>query len=104
MSVIDRFFPKADTEFANQLAERIFRQFPPTSEPKLAKQGGQRRLEFVLEIIIRDLEEFSRDQKPGWLRKARLGNTFRWKLVEIGYSKGFVDALTEGLVKHLAAT
>jgi hypothetical protein len=104
MSLIDRFFPKGDTDFANHLAERIARHFPPTSEPKLVKQGGKRRLEFVLELIIKDLDEFSRTQKPGWLRKARLGNTFRWKLVEIGYSEGFVIALTEGLVKHVAAS
>lgn len=103
MSLIDRFFPKADTDFANQLAEQIARHFPPTSEPKLAKQGGQRRLEFVLETVIDDIDAFSKAQKPGWLRKARLGNTFRWKLIEIGYSEGFVNALTEGLVKHIAA-
>jgi hypothetical protein len=103
MSLIDRLLPKADVEFANQLAERIARHFPPTSEPKLAKQGGKRRLEFILEIIIKDVGRFAETQKPGWLRKARIGNTFRWKLIEIGYSESFVNALTEGLVKHIAS-
>jgi hypothetical protein len=102
MSIIDRFLPKADTVFANQLAERIARHFPPTSESKLAKPGGKKRLESVLEMVMKDMEDYSMTHHPGWIRKARLSNTFRWKLIEIGYSEGFVDALTDGLVKNIA--
>lgn len=104
MSLIERFFPKADTDFANQLAEQIARHFPPTSEPKLAKLGGKRRLESVLEVVYKDVDAYSSNQKPGWVRKARLANTFRWKLIEIGYSQEFVNALTEGIVKHIASS
>jgi hypothetical protein len=103
MSIFDRFFPKADIEFAHQLADKIAKHFPPSGEVKLAKQGGQRRLGGVVETVFGDLDTWKGQARPGWIRKARLGNAFRWRLVELGYSKEFVEALTEGVVTHLSA-
>ena len=37
----------------------------------------------------------------GVYRKARLGNTFRWELTEMGYSKPFVEKATEGLIVYI---
>lgn len=102
MWLMERFFPKSDVDLANELAEKISRHFPPTSEAKLAKLGGRRRLEAVLQTVIDDLDSNQVPARLGWFRKARLGNVFRWRLVDIGYSEGFVEALTEGLITHLA--
>lgn len=102
MSFFDRFFPRADVNFAAELADKIAKHFPPSGETKLAKQGGQRRLGSVVETVLADLEEWQRSDRLGWLRKARFGNAFRWRLVELGYSKEFVEALTEGVVTHLS--
>jgi hypothetical protein len=84
------------------MVEKIARQFPPTSEAQLAKKGAQRRLEVVLEHIMNDLETFQKTTQLGWIGKARLGNAFRWGLTDRGYSKQFVEALTEGFIKHIA--
>jgi hypothetical protein len=35
-------------------------------------------------------------------RKAKLGNTFRWQLQELGYTEGFAENVTKGLVVRLA--
>lgn len=102
MKLLEPFFPQSDVDLANELAEKISRHFPPTSEAKLAKLGGRRRLESVLQTVIDDLETKQTTTRLGWVRKARLGNVFRWRLVELGYSEGFVEALTEGLITHLA--
>jgi hypothetical protein len=84
------------------MAEKVERQFPPKSEPQLVKKGAQRRLEGVLNPIIDDLVSFQKQNQLGWIGKARVGNAFRWALTEKGYSKEFVEALTEGVVRTIA--
>lgn len=88
-------------EFAVKMAEKIERQFPPKSEPQLAKKGAQRRLEGVLNPILADLVGFQREHQLGWIGKARFGNAFRWALTEKGYSNEFVEALTEGVIRTI---
>lgn len=102
MGFLDVFFPRADIDFAHALADKITRQFPPSSENKLEKKGGQRRLEAILQTVMDEIGEFQEKNALGWIRKARLGNAFRWRLADSGYSDGFVKALTEGLIHHLA--
>lgn len=99
---IREMFSPAPVDFANTLADKIARHFPPSSEPKLIKAGAQRRLEAVLETVMTDIERFQGEHRLGWLGKARLGNALRWKLSELGYSKQFVEALTEGVIKFIA--
>ena len=89
-------------QFAIQLAEKIERQFPPKSEPQLGKKGARRRLEGVLNPILDDLVSFQKQHQLGWIGKARVGNAFRWTLTENGYSKEFVEALTEGVIRTIA--
>ena len=94
-------FSRRPVEFANKLADTIACQFPPSSEPQLAKKGAQRRLEGVLSPVMDDLLAFQKEQELGWIGKARLGNAFRWNLTEKGYSKQFVEALTEGVIERI---
>lgn len=89
--------------FAEQLAEKILRQFPPKSEPQLSKKGAQRRLEGVIQPIMSDLIAFQKEHRLGWVGKARLGNAFRWALIEKGYSQKFVEVLTEGVIRTITA-
>lgn len=101
MGFISDITSKRPGEFAEAMAQKIARQFPPTSEPQLAKKGAQRRLESIIEHIMKDLDAFQREVQLGWIGKARLGNAFRWKLTDRGYSKGFTEALTEGIIKRI---
>jgi hypothetical protein len=52
---------------------------------------------------MNDLDAFQKEERLGWIGKARLGNSFRWKLVDLGYSKQFAEALTEAVIRHVAA-
>jgi len=104
MGLYSDAFSKVPAEFAQLIADKVIRQFPPSSEPQLAKKGAQRRLEGVLQPIMNDLVGFQREHQLGWIGKARLGNAFRWALAEKGYSKEFVEALTEGVVRTIATT
>lgn len=103
MGFLSGVFSNRPVEFAEMIAEKVIRQFPPTSEPQLVKKGAKRRLEGVLEHVIDDLDAFHKEMQLGWIGKARLGNAFRWKLADRGYSKQFVEALTEGIIKHIAS-
>lgn len=103
MSFISDIISKRPAEFAETMVDKIARQFPPASEAQLAKKGAQRRLESILEHIMRDLDSFQKETRLGWIGKARLGNEFRWKLTDRGYSKQFAEALTEGIIKRIAA-
>lgn len=103
MGMFTGMLSKRPVEFAEAMVEKIARQFPPTSEPQLAKKGAQRRLGAILELIMKDLEAFQNEMHLGWIGKARLGNAFRWSLSDRGYSKEFVEALTEGIVTQIAS-
>jgi len=90
-------------EFAAAMADKIARQFPPSAEGQLAKKGVQRRLQGIIDHIVDDLDGFHKEMRLGWIGKARLGNALLWGLQDRGYSKEFAEAVTEGIVKYLAA-
>ncbi len=102
MGFLDALLPRVEIDFAHALAEKISRQFPPANEDKLVKKGAQRRLEAILQSVMDDITGFQEKNTLGWFRKARLGNAFRWRLAELGYSEGFVKALTDGLIHYIA--
>jgi hypothetical protein len=56
----------------------------------------------ILEDTFQRATEFTKDNKLGVYKKARLGNTFRWELQEMGYSDKFVEVATEGIIVHVS--
>ena len=46
---------------------------------------------------------YHEEHKLGVYRKAKLGNVFKWKLTELGYSSAFVERATKEIVTRLAA-
>lgn len=104
MSFFSGIFSNELMVFAGNLVEKIAKQFPPVNEHMLSTKGGKRRLESILEHVFSDIDEFQKKNQLGVFGKARLGNKFRWGLVEKGYSTQFAEALTEGVIKRLAAT
>ena len=45
---------------------------------------------------------YKNQHKLGVYKKARLGNTFRWELRELGFSEKFIETATEGLVVYIS--
>ena len=44
-----------------------------------------------------------RDEKQlGLYKKAKLGNVFRWRLKDLGYSEAFVEQATTAIVTRVA--
>ena len=100
--MLENFFPQADLEFAREIANKIARHYPVSVEAKLKTMGGKKRLGGVVEAVFDDVDRYQTQSRMGWMRKARFGNELKWRLKEVGYSEDFVDALTEGVVTHLA--
>ncbi|MEC5387663.1 hypothetical protein VVD49_18160 [Uliginosibacterium sp. H3] len=101
MGLLSDIFSKAPVVFADELVVKIARQFPPASEAQLGKKGAQRRLEGVIEPVMQDIDIFQQKNRLGWIGKARFGNAVRWRLIEKGYSKGFSEAITEGVIRQI---
>ena len=87
--------------FATTLAEDLGRRFPPTSE-KRTDAGAANQLNVILEGLGNRAARFRDEKRLGLYKKAKLGNVFRWKLKDLGYSAGFVDKATNAIVTRVA--
>jgi hypothetical protein len=97
-----RFSTKQHDDFAESLAEKIAKQYPPSLAADPSVKVSEKRLTKILEKVYDKAVQYRADNKLGVYGKARLGNTFRWKLEELGYGKQFIDVATEGLIVHLS--
>ena len=87
--------------FATALAEDLGRRFPPASE-KRTDPGAVHQLKVIMEGLGARAVRYHQQSKLNVYKKAKLGNVFRWKLTEIGYSKDFVEKATKEVVTRLA--
>jgi hypothetical protein len=87
--------------FAKSLAEDVAKQYPPVLDKGGERTLSEKRLTRILEDVCNKAAVFKNQHKLGVYKKARLGNSFRWELEELGYSKKFIETATEGLVVYL---
>src|SRR2546423_13411928 len=87
--------------FAAGLAEDLGRRFPPASEAR-TDPGAKHQIKVILEGLGARAVRFQREQKLGIYKKAKLGNVFKWKLKELGYSEPFAELATKEIVTRLA--
>jgi hypothetical protein len=88
-------------DFARSLAQDFSRRFPPANEARTDKAAIS-QLSVVSEGLYARALHFHQENHLGLFRKAKLGNTFRWHLKELGYTEGFIEKITKGLVVRLA--
>jgi hypothetical protein len=89
--------------FATALAEDLGRRFPPSSE-KRSDAGAANQLGGILDGLGARAARYRDEKQLGLYKKAKLGNVFRWKLKELGYSEGFVEQATNAIVTRVAMT
>jgi hypothetical protein len=87
--------------FAANLASDLAKRYPPALDKGGERKISQKRLTSILEDIFARAVDFRTQHKLGVYKKARLGNTFRWELQEMGYSEKFVEVATEGLIVYI---
>jgi hypothetical protein len=89
-------------EFATVLASDLGRRFLPTSEAR-TDPGAKYQLKVILEGLGARAVRYHTERKLNVYKKAKLGNVFKWKLKELGYSDAFVESATKEIVNRLAA-
>jgi hypothetical protein len=87
--------------FATGLAQDLAKRYPPALDKGSEHKISQKRLTSILEDTYKRAIDFKQQHKLGVYKKARLGNTFRWELQEMGYSEKFVEVATEGLIVYI---
>lgn len=88
-------------EFAKNLALELSKRYPAALDKGSERRISMKRLTTILEDTYNRAIEFKRQHELGVYKKARLGNTFRWELEQLGYSKKFIELATEGLIVYV---
>jgi hypothetical protein len=88
-------------EFATGLATDLARRFPPSSESR-TDHGAQSQIKVILDGLAARAIRYKQEHKLGIYKKAKLGNVFRWKLMDLGFSKDFAENATKEIVTRLA--
>jgi hypothetical protein len=101
MAMFDFFRTRELEGFATGLAEDLGRRFPPASESR-TDPGARHQLKVILEGLSARAVRYHEQHRLGIYKKAKLGNVFRWKLKELGYSDEFVERATKEIVTRLA--
>lgn len=81
------------------LAEIIVKGYP-ASERKNANKAVEHRAK-LLDQIFAQARQFKQTHHPNLYKKAKLGNIFKWKLLEQGFETKFVDDLTHQILVHM---
>ena len=101
MAIFGLFNTRELEAFATGLAEDLGRRFPPASEAR-TDPGATHQIKVILEGLSARAVRYREEHKLGIYRKAKLGNVFRWKLKELGYSEAFVERATKEIVTRIA--
>lgn len=88
-------------QFANNLATDLGRRFPPASEAR-TDPGATHQITVILEGLGARAVRYQSEHGLGVYRKAKLGNVFKWKLHELGYSDAFAERATREIITRLA--
>ena len=101
MSILKMFDTRELEEFATMLATDLGRRFPPASEAR-TDTGAKQQVKVILEGLAMRAVRYHEQHKLGIYKKAKLGNAFKWKLKELGYSPEFAESATQMIVTRLA--
>jgi hypothetical protein len=95
------FNAREAVEVGNALAD----QFVPQTEPEPVKRRKKVRTGQKAEELEKFVQRINRDARPLQLniyKRAKLANTFKWKLLQNGVEPAIVDELTRVLLLQLA--
>ncbi len=87
------------------LAQELLLMLERDLKPQDTTEGAHRlsinRATRQLERVYRRAGEHQRDNKMSYVGRALLAHSFKWGMINRGYSREFADAATEGLIVEL---
>jgi hypothetical protein len=94
--MLDWFNARDAHQFGIDLA-KFFMERIPLEEPHKKIKSLARKQE-VLDKIFLQIQVFKIEHKLNIYKKAKLGNAFKWELLDAGYDSVLVDELTKLLM------
>lgn len=94
------FNAKAEKEFGLQLAEFVIKEMPAELAKKKQDKIVLKRQKVMQQAALMILE-FKREHRLNVYKKAQLGNSFRWRLLDEKFDSGVVSELTNLVVREL---
>ncbi|MCZ2174126.1 MAG: hypothetical protein LC110_06295 [Burkholderiales bacterium] len=82
--------------FGERLAEYYDQEWRAL-ESKAAHKQEDKRNKLVAKVL-QQAQQFGRTHKLNGYKMARLGNVFKWKLIDLGYQKELIDLLTKDVL------
>lgn len=101
MAIMDKLLGRDLDSFAKELAGMIAKRYPPALDKSPERRVSPNRVTRVLEDALEKASGFAKERRLGVYRKAKLANSFKWELKELGYSDKFIEVATEGLVVYM---
>lgn len=94
------FFDWFDTKEAAllgvKLADNLYAELSKANTKKSSKKIDHSVK--AMEKIRGQLNTYQQQKKLNFLKKSKLANEFRWRLMEIGYQEDFADSVTKQLL------
>ena len=85
-------------EFSKRLAKELADQFQVEKENSSNMKKSIKKRGATVNNIYNKAFDFKQQYRLGIYGKARLGNTFKWELRDMGYENDFIDEMTKGLL------
>jgi hypothetical protein len=67
------------------------------------KHGTAAKRNQLLQRVFVQVRQFNQTHKLNFYKKAKIGTSFKWKLLELGFEPKFVDELTHELMLRISA-
>jgi hypothetical protein len=86
-------------QFGTTLADFFIERVPPVELGKADKSEAKKQE--VINKMLLQIEIFKANHKLNLFKKAKLANSFKWKLLDAKYQPEFIDELTKALLISL---
>ena len=94
------WFDAAESKRCGLALAEIVEKGYPASERKAANKAIVHRAK-VLDKLFAQARQFEQAHNPNLYKKAKLGNAFRWRLIEEGFDAKFVHDLTHQIMVEM---
>jgi hypothetical protein len=92
------FSTKEVEQFADDLASEFHRRFP-AAEISLDAPQSDSRLRGAKDLMMSRTQVFAERHKLNLFKRAKLANTLKWKLRELGYNEKTTDSIVYEVVR-----
>lgn len=94
------FNSKEEKAFGLQLAEFVIKEIPLEIVKKKQDKTVIKRQKIMQQVAVKVLE-FKRNHRLNVYKKAQLGNSFKWRLLEEGFDADVASELTTIVVREM---